>query len=85
MQYIGDRDRLRVELAVLNAAEAAKEDAPLTAPRDSLAWPQEAGLVVRPMGVGECSTQAMDFWFPGLVQELPHAAQERVRLEIIGL
>ena len=24
MQYIGDRDRLRVELAVLNAAEAAK-------------------------------------------------------------
>ena len=24
MQYVGDRDRLRVELAVLNAAEAAK-------------------------------------------------------------
>ena len=24
MQYVGDRDRLREELAVLNAAEAAK-------------------------------------------------------------
>ena len=32
MQYIGDRDRLRVELAVLNAAEAAK--ARLTETRD---------------------------------------------------
>jgi hypothetical protein len=32
MQYVGDRDRLRVELAALNAAEAAK--ARLTETRD---------------------------------------------------
>ena len=33
MQYVGDRDRLRVELAALDAAEAAK--ARLTETRDS--------------------------------------------------
>jgi hypothetical protein len=37
MQYIGDRDRLRAELAVLNAVEAEKEDASIVrAPRDPL-------------------------------------------------
>ncbi len=33
-RHIADRERLRAELAVLNAAEAAKEDASITAPRD---------------------------------------------------
>ena len=33
-RHIADRKRLREELVVLNAAEAAKEDASITAPRD---------------------------------------------------
>ena len=57
-RHIADRERLSEELAVLNAAEAAKEDASITAPRD----PQlshRRWTVVRPLGVGECTTQAI--------------------------
>ena len=54
MQYIGDRDRLRAELAALNSVGAAKEDASIvSAHRTDLAT--GGGCVVRPMGVGECS------------------------------